>query len=461
MKLPRIASMEIRLTLLLGIIALVVSSIAGYTLFWALKREVQRQEITEVAGKLELINHLIGMQTTLAQMQDLRGALDNIMVGHGNLKTWITLADGSVFYGEAPPVDVRPLSGREIRLHSQDGWNMRGLRVPLEGTLLPGAELTVAVNLRPGTQFLYAFATALVLICATWVGATLVLSAWAVRRSLSPIRRLSQQAARIQPDNLAVRLPEQGIDRELREFTHTFNGMLGRVQTAYQQMEGFNADVAHELRTPLATLINGTEVILASDRPAHELRETLASNLEELESLKSLVNDMLFLARADGGERAADLAPVRLDQEARRVAEFYEAALEDEGVHLRIEGAATVSANANLLRRALANLVANAMRATPRGGELVIACAPAPDGRVRLSVRNPGAPIPAADLPRIFDRFFRGSASHTPRGEGHGLGLAIVRAIARMHGGEVQARSDRGGTEIGLLLPGAPHITEK
>jgi two-component system heavy metal sensor histidine kinase CusS len=114
MKLPRIASMEIRLTLLLGVIALVVSSIAGYTLFWALKREVQRQEITEVAGKLELINHLIGMQTTLAQMQDLRSALDNIMVGHGNLKTWITLADGSVFYGEAPPVDVRPLSGREI-----------------------------------------------------------------------------------------------------------------------------------------------------------------------------------------------------------------------------------------------------------------------------------------------------------------------------------------------------------
>jgi two-component system heavy metal sensor histidine kinase CusS len=112
MKLPRIASMEIRLTLLLGVIALVVSSIAGYTLFWALKREVQRQEITEVAGKLELINHLIGMQTTLAQMQDLRSALDNIMVGHGNLKTWITLADGSVFYGEAPPVDVGARGGR-------------------------------------------------------------------------------------------------------------------------------------------------------------------------------------------------------------------------------------------------------------------------------------------------------------------------------------------------------------
>jgi two-component system heavy metal sensor histidine kinase CusS len=438
----------------------VVSSIAGYTLFWALKREVQRQEITEVAGKLELINHLIGMQTTLAQMQDLRSALDNIMVGHGNLKTWITLADGSVFYGEAPPVDVRPLSGREIRLHSQDGWNMRGLRVPLEGTLLPGAELTVAVNLRPGTQFLYAFATALVLICATWVGATLVLSAWAVRRSLSPIRRLSQQAARIQPDNLAVRLPEQGIDRELREFTHTFNGMLGRVQTAYQQMEGFNADVAHELRTPLATLISGAEVILSSSRSEQELREVLESNLEELEGLKALVNDMLFLARADGGEPAGDLQEVDVRREVARVAEYYEAALDEAGVSLTAHGAAILMANPRLLRRAIANLLSNAIRATPRGRAIDLYCITRQE-EIEIRVRNPGAPIASEALPRIFDRFYRGDDARSRRADGHGLGLAIVRAIARMHGGNAFARCGGQGTEVGFTLSRTPNITGK
>ncbi|AXA74477.1 two-component sensor histidine kinase [Achromobacter insolitus] len=460
MKPLRIASMEIRLTLLLGVIALVVSSIAGYTLFWALKREVQRQEITEVAGKLELINHLVGMQATLAQMQDLRSALDNIMVGHGNLKTWITLADGSVFYGDAPPVDVRPLSGREIRLHSQDGWNMRGLRVPLEGTLLPGAELTVAVNLRPGTQFLYAFATALVLICATWVGATLVLSAWAVRRSLSPIRRLSQQAARIQPDNLAVRLPEQGIDRELREFTHTFNGMLGRVQTAYQQMEGFNADVAHELRTPLATLISGAEVILSSPRSEQELREVLESNLEELEGLKALVNDMLFLARADGGEPAGDLQEVDVRREVARVAEYYEAALDEAGVSLTAHGGANLMANPRLLRRAIANLLSNAIRATPRGRGIDLYCITRQE-EIEIRVRNPGAPIAAEALPRIFDRFYRGDDARSRRADGHGLGLAIVRAIARMHGGNAFARCGCQGTEVGFTLSRTPNITGK
>ncbi len=460
MKPLRIASMEIRLTLLLGVIALVVSSIAGYTLFWALKREVQRQEITEVAGKLELINHLVGMQATLAQMQDLRSALDNIMVGHGNLKTWITLADGSVFYGDAPPVDVRPLSGREIRLHSQDGWNMRGLRVPLEGTLLPGAELTVAVNLRPGTQFLYAFATALVLICATWVGATLVLSAWAVRRSLFPIRRLSQQAARIQPDNLAVRLPEHGIDRELREFTHTFNGMLGRVQTAYQQMEGFNADVAHELRTPLATLISGAEVILSSPRSEQELREVLESNLEELEGLKALVNDMLFLARADGGEPAGDLQEVDVRREVARVAEYYEAALDEAGVSMTAHGAAILTANPRLLRRAIANLLSNAIRATPRGRGIDLYCITRQE-EIEIRVRNPGAPIAAEALPRIFDRFYRGDDARSRRADGHGLGLAIVRAIARMHGGNAFARCGGQGTEVGFTLSRTPNITGK
>ncbi|WP_454696502.1 heavy metal sensor histidine kinase [Achromobacter aegrifaciens] len=460
MKLPRIASMEIRLTLLLGVIALVVSSIAGYTLFWALKREVQRQEITEVAGKLELINHLIGMQATLAQMQDLRGALDNIMVGHGNLKTWITLADGSVFYGDAPPVDVRPLSGREIRLHTQDGWNMRGLRMPLEGALLPGAELTVAVNQRPGTQFLYTFATALVLICVVWVGATLVLSAWAVRRSLSPLRRLSQQAARIQPDNLAVRLPEQGIDRELREFTHTFNGMLGRVQTAYQQMEGFNADVAHELRTPLATLISGAEVSLSSPRSEQELREVLESNLEELEGLKALVNDMLFLARADCGEPAGDLQEVDVRQEVARVAEYYEAALDEAGVSLAAHGGAVLMANPRLLRRAIANLLSNAIRATPRGRGIDLYCIARRD-EIEIRVRNPGAPIAAQALPRIFDRFYRGDDARSRRTDGHGLGLAIVRAIARMHGGNAFARCGGQGTEVGFTLSRAPNITGK
>src|SRR3546814_759411 len=250
-------SIQVRLTLLLGLIALVVSTVAGCTLFLALKREVQRQEMTEVSGKLELIDHMVDMQTEPSQYDGLRQTLDGILVGHTNLRVWIIRPNGEVFYGAEAPQITRVFSDGEVSLQTQDGLHMRGMQAALDGKLFPQGQLLVAVNVRPSAEFLYAFATALVLICIIWIGVTVILSAWAVRRSLAPIRRLSARAAQIGPDNLKVRLPEGGIDRELREFTHTFNKMLARVQAAYQQMEGFNADVAHELRTPLATLING------------------------------------------------------------------------------------------------------------------------------------------------------------------------------------------------------------
>ncbi|HAP24119.1 MAG TPA: two-component sensor histidine kinase, partial [Achromobacter sp.] len=217
-----------------------------------------------------------------------------------------------------------------------------------------------------------------------------------------------------------------------------------------------------ELRTPLATLINGTQVMLSAPRDAAELRDALESHLEELEDLKTLVNDMLFLARADRGERAADLAPVSLAAEARRVAEYYEATLEEQGVRLHCEGDATVAANRGLARRALANLISNAIKATPPGSEIVVACSRI-SGGARITVRNPGPPIPPADLPRIFDRFFRAGPTRAPRSEGHGLGLAIVRAIALMHGGEADAVSDTTGTVVGITLmdtAAGPNITK-
>lgn len=451
MKRGRIKSMQARLTLLLGAIALVVSSVAGATLFWVLKREVQRQEITEVAGKLELIDHLVDMQSNAHGLHSLAATFDGMRAGHGNLGIWIVDADGKLVYGDVLPTLISEMPGQEVLLENADGARMRGIRMALNDRLLPGATITVAVSTRASSQLLYVYGSALLLICVLWVGITLMLAAWAIRRTVAPAKRLSEQAARIQPDNLALRLPVQDTDRELQDFVLSFNRSLDRLQDAYQQMEGFNADVAHELRTPLATLINGTQITLSSNRSVDELRDALASNLEVLEDLKTLVNDMLFLARADRGERAADVTPVRLADEAQRVAEYYEATLEERGVRLRCVGDGSVSANAGLIRRALANLISNAIKATPEGGEIVLRCT-MQDHSARIEVHNPGPPIPAADLPRIFDRFFRAEQARAPRSEGHGLGLAIVRAIARMHGGDVYAISNTEGTCVSLTL---------
>jgi two-component system, OmpR family, heavy metal sensor histidine kinase CusS len=381
----------------------------------------------------------------------MRRSLDTIFVGNENFKVWIRDSAGRLLYGNAPPNVVAALPGNEMVLRADDGAQLRGLRSRLDGTALEGAELIVAIGVKRGSQLLSGFATALILICAVWVTATVVLAAWAVRRSLASVRHLSAQAARIQPDNLALRLPAQGIDKELQEFAHTFNSTLGRVQLAYQQLESFNANVAHELRTPLATLINGTEVTLSCARSADELREVLASHLEELETLKVLVNDMLFLARADGGELALDLQDVQVSDEFKRVADYFEAVLDEAGLGLDQEGDAQVLANPGLLRRAIANLLSNAIKATPRGDRLRLECR-RQDSQIVIQVRNPGIPIPAATLSRIFERFYRADDARSRRSEGHGLGLAIVRAIARMHGGHVLAESDERSTVVGFTL---------
>jgi two-component system heavy metal sensor histidine kinase CusS len=451
MKTASITSIRVRLTLLLAAIALVVSSVAGYTLFLALKYEVQRREMAEVAGKLELIDHLIGMQSTPQELAALKGTLDNILVGHNNLKVWLIDTQGRTLYGEAPPQALRTLQGREVLLETANGTRMRALQVSVNSQAAPGALLTVAIDTQPSAEFLYGFATVLLAICAFWVGASALLAAWAVRRSLAPVHRLSHQAARIQPDHLDLRLPVQGIDRELRELSVAFNSTLDRLQAAYRQLEGFNADVAHELRTPLATLINGTEIILATDRSNGELREVLESNLEELVGLKALINDMLFLARADGGELARDLQEIHIQGEIHHVAEYYDAALQEARLTLRQAGDARVRANPRLLRRALSNLLANAIKASPAGATLEIACIESLT-EVEIRVVNAGDAIPPQALPRIFDRFYRVDDARSRRAEGHGLGLAIVRAIAQMHGGRVFALSEAGRTIVGFTL---------
>lgn len=456
----RIASIEVRLMVLLSLIALVVSTIAGCTLFWALKREVQSQEMTEVAGKLELIQHLASMHTEADLLHDdLIGKLNNILVGHENLKVWILNEQSETLYGGDTPLIVSHGPGTEIFLRTRDGGAMRGMQEPLHGVVSPGASLIVAADTRPSAQFLYQFVIILIFICAVWVGVTAVLAAWAVRRSLAPLRRLSAQAAEVQPDNLAVRLPEAGIDRELKEFTRTFNSMLGRVQAAYQQMEGFNADVAHELRTPLATLISGTEIVLSSVHSMQELRELLESNLEELGGLRTLINDMLFLARADGGELARDLLEVSVAQEIAKVHEFYEASLDEAGVSLLSRNDSRVAANPRLLRRAIANLVSNAIKATPAGGVIEVNCAER-SGEVEIRVSNPGAAIAQEALPRIFDRFYRTDDARSGPTVGHGLGLAIVRAIAQMHGGRAFASSDGQRTVVGFSVRSVRSITK-
>lgn len=269
---------------------------------------------------------------------------------------------------------------------------------------------------------------------------------------LAPIRALAEQTRSLAILSLDKRLDTEGIPAELQVLVDQFNDLLNRLERAYQQLEGFNADVAHELRTPLANIIASSELALRSNNKDEGLRDCIGSNLEEMRRLSGIVNDMLFLSQADRGAKARRIPVQSLAQLCAEVADYYEAVLLDADLQWSIEGDASGLFDAALLRRILSNLLNNAARHADHGTSIVIRIALETHGQLKLSVINRGEPIPAVSLPHIFDRFFRVDASRKHGDQNHGLGLAIVSAIARMHDGEAFATSSHGETEIGVRL---------
>ncbi len=446
-----------RLTLSVGVIAAIVFTVIGALLYLALERELLRRESDELTARLNFIHHMLTEVPNLAATDGLTHHLDDMVASHGNLRAWITTLDGKVVYGGKPPVIDRTKSNVPFYAVMPDGVPMRTIMERLPATSkLPALQILIATDVRPTQRVLTSFGITLASLCLAGVGAMLLLGMWIARRGLSPVNTLSSQAHALGPRALSQRLPEQNIPAELLVLAQSFNRVLDRLEQSYRQLEAFNADVAHELRTPLTNLIGSTEVALSRGRSADELRNVLESNLEELARVKTIVNDMLFLARADRGERAEG-ASVALDNVARDVAEFFEPVIDERRVALKIEGAATVTGDAGLLRRAVTNLVSNALRYTAAGDAIHIAIE-IDDDSVSLRVRNPGATIQSNELPHIFDRFYRADPARSGGGEGHGLGLAIVGAIVQMHGGSVHASSHDGITEVGFSLPAATLI---
>jgi two-component system, OmpR family, heavy metal sensor histidine kinase CusS len=289
------------------------------------------------------------------------------------------------------------------------------------------------------------------------VGGVLVgfLTRWRVRRELRPLHTLAKQTKNITPQKLDQRLTLPLVADELAPWVNQFNALMDRLQGAIVQLEAFNADVAHELRTPLAALMGNTEVALAKERPAGELKETMIVSLEQLRQLSSMVNDMLFLSGADRGALARRGEPTRICHIAEQVVEFHEFALEEAGLTAEVHGTAVASVDAPLLQRALSNLIGNATRFAERGSAVRVLIEEAADKEIHVVVENRGEPIEANVLPRLFDRFFRVDCARCDSESHHGLGLAIVSAIARMHGGKPLAKCENGVTRIGLTLQAA------
>ena len=434
--------------------AAVVLSIIVIGLYCIEISEINRYQKAEMKNRITLLEHNVSDVKNKSDWQHLKNTLRQITPADSDVYIRIHSADSS--YNFEAPFNIKPqkinkhhgfskieIAGKEFRVLSKV--------IPANDNR-PELILSIAVEtyLNEAEDFLLDLAFGVFLLLGI---AAIAIIGWKIAKcSLEPVDILSKHARNLSPKNLSARLPNTNLPDELAGLVLSFNGALERLEESYNKLSTFSSDVAHELRTPLGNLIGQTEVALSRPRSAEELEEVMQSNLEELERLRTIINEMLFLSRADHGEIATNLKPASLAQIVRETAEFLEVIFEENGCRLNIYGDAVVLAEPALLKRAVTNLLTNAVQHGTPHTDIDIDIS-TQDNEVILSVRNSGSDMPEHHLNNIFNRFYRVSKERKNSVNNHGLGLAIVRAIANMHGGEVFARSKNGIITIGFSLP--------
>jgi two-component system, OmpR family, sensor histidine kinase BaeS len=290
---------------------------------------------------------------------------------------------------------------------------------------------------------LVALAVLLVTVCAAWLAA---------RRLVRPIHALTSAAQRMGAGDRTVRV-DPVAKGEVGQLAEAFNAMSARLEKTEVQRKAMVSDIAHELRTPLGNIRGWLEA--TQDEVATMEPELVSSLLEEAVLLQYLVNDLQDLAEADAGTLALHPEPIDARDLVDQVTAAHQGRADEQGVTLRAatRGRLDLTADPARLRQALGNLVANAVRYTPPGGEVTVLGRRA-DGCVVLEVTDTGAGIDAGDLPHVFDRFWRADKSRSRHTGGSGLGLAIVRHLTEAHGGHVSAESVLGrGSTFRIVLP--------
>jgi heavy metal sensor kinase len=282
---------------------------------------------------------------------------------------------------------------------------------------------------------------------------------WISTRALAPVDQITQTARTISAQNLSSRLAVPHTGDELQRLSETLNGMLERLETAFKKITQFTADASHELRTPVAVMRTRAELSLRKARSAEEYREVIAEVLAELEKTSALIEQLMFLARADSGTETLHFAPTDVTEvlheachQGSALAEAKQIAFKEQipGDSLWIQG------DASSLRRLFLILIDNAVKYTPANGQVQVSLQ-RNDGYAVAEVRDTGIGIAEADLPNVFERFYRADKARTRELGGVGLGLSIGRWITEVHSGTIEVHSAPGrGSIFQIRVPLVP-----
>ncbi|VWC73324.1 two-component system sensor histidine kinase [Burkholderia lata] len=369
------------------------------------------------------------------------------------------LPDAELFPPRATPVPANErITADRIATWTADGGTpVRGVVTDAELRDHTTIRIAIARNMSDRAELLDGYRDKLKLAGGLGALFAMLLSYGLIRQSLAPLREIVANTGRITVDKLDTRLDASHAPRELTALVDAQNAMLGRLQQAFGHLSQFSADLAHDLRTPLNNMRGATEVALARPRSVDEYQVLLESNLEEYDRLARMIENVLFLARAEHPGFVTRQRAFDVHEELERIAGYFEGLADEAGSTLRVDGQGCLTADLELFRRAVSNLLANALRYTPAGGVIALNVDETADA-VRVVVANPGEPIDPALLPRIFDRFVRGdpARSGSVPGGTAGLGLAIVRSVMELHGGTARVESGAAGTRFILTFVRTP-----
>lgn len=452
---------SIRLRLTAWYIAILLASLTlfGTVAFVAMRKGIEKSVDENLEGQANGVEEVMGrvlqeepaqLQDELREHQELREQADFLQVCDQNGR-WIYRSRLMTHYDLAVPVKA-----------SYSAYNVEAgdlpLRVLVREINAGGDRYRIQVA-APMDDFYDAIdrfkwvvllLSPLVLILASGGGY------WLSRRALAPVDRLTRAAQDINSNNLAKRLdvPESGD--ELQRLSETLNNMLGRLESSFNRITQFTADASHELRTPLAVMRTTTEVSLRTSQTVADYREAQEDVLSELEKTSSLVEKLMLLARADAGVEALQHSPVNVADCLREACKDGQILAEAkqlkfaEGIdaqELFIEG------DSHALHRLFLILIDNAVKYTPPGGSITVGLTQS-NGSALTEFRDTGIGISAADLPNIFDRFYRADKARSREFGGVGLGLSIARWIAQAHKGSIEVQSTPGsGSVFRVRLP--------
>ncbi len=379
-----------------------------------------------------------------------------------NITYWIRLLDStSQTLAQTPGMDeilpsrVFPKPRPDGAIDTPRDYRVRGRLFSLT-TAGPAANgrsyiIEVGQDRTVDEQFTQEFGALLGVVLIFGILLSAMIATTVTKRGLRPLAEMTRSFKRVGPTHLHERVPPTGWPLELQPLAAAFDDMLDRLEKSFTRLSQFSADIAHEIRTPVANIRGEAEVALTRPRTSSEYREVIESNVAECERLSGIIDNLLFLARAESAERQIQRTRFNGREQIEKIAAFYQTIAEEEQVVIACDGTGDVSADPLLFDRAISNLTENALRFTPAGGKIQLSISKNPDESL-ITVSDTGCGIPSQHIAKVFDRFYRVDSSRSSQGAG--LGLALVKSIAELHGGSADITSEVNyGTIVTLAFP--------